>query len=212
MTEKNHDFLRLACRCGQVQGRIAASQSGQARRALQTHLVCYCGDCQTFAGWLGASGHALDRNAGTDLVQMTPDRLSFDQGVEQLACLQLRPKGLLRWYARCCRTPLCNTMARPFTSFVGVLTTNVQGMDAQEAFGPVQARAFTDSAHGPNSPKRNSGLPRVMFNVLRMILGSRLNGRYRITPFFSPDGAPVAKPHLLTPQALLSAREKAGIA
>lgn len=211
MTEPDA-YVRLACRCGQVQGRVARCTAGSGHAPVQTRVVCHCGDCQAFASWLGASGHALGANAGTDLVQMTPDRLHFDQGTDRLACIQLRDKGLLRWYASCCETPLCNTMARPFTAFVGVLTVNLQTPDLDTTFGTVQARAFVESAQGADRPMKNSGLPRVVFNFFRMILGSRVRGRHRTTPFFHADGTPVARPHLLSPPELEAVRSRAGIA
>jgi hypothetical protein len=39
-----------------------------------------------------------------------------------LRLMRLSEKGLLRWYAGCCDTPLFNTMATPKVPFVGVLT------------------------------------------------------------------------------------------
>ncbi len=211
MSQETKDY-QFGCRCGQFRGRIARLSAKRSHQPVQTRLVCYCGDCQTYARWLGAADDVLDENAGTHILQTTPDRLSIDQGAEHIACIQLREKGLLRWYASCCGTPMCNTMAKPFTAFVGVLTVNIQGGDQDTVLSKVQARAFTGSARGPNRPARDVGLPRVLFNLARMILGSRFKGRHRITPFFHADGTPVARPHLLTSQELKSARASAGIA
>jgi len=53
---------------------------------------------------------ALMPDAGVALYQTRPDCVHIDDGAEHLACLRLSPKGLLRWYASCCDTPLANTL------------------------------------------------------------------------------------------------------
>lgn len=49
-------------------------------------------------------------------------RISYShkpQAAENLACLRLTDKGLLRWYSTCCQTPIGNTSANWKISFVG---------------------------------------------------------------------------------------------
>ncbi len=53
------------------------------------------------------------------------------------------------------------------------------------------------SAVGEPKP-RTSGLLRTVWTILGMVLGSRLSGRYRDTPFFDAAGAPVATPQVLS--------------
>lgn len=43
-----------------------------------------------------------------------------------------------------------------------------------------------------------TGLLRTMWTILGMVLGSRLSGRYRDTPFFDAAGAPVAAAQVLS--------------
>jgi hypothetical protein len=71
--------------------------------------VCYCKDCQAFAHFLGKDGETLDERGGTDVTQVLPKNIAFTQGTEILACIRLTEKGLLRWYAGCCNTPVVNT-------------------------------------------------------------------------------------------------------
>jgi hypothetical protein len=124
-----------------------------------------------------------------------------------LACIRLRPKGLLRWYARCCRTPIGNTLATPKLSFVGLLHSCL-GPDHEsldEVFGPVTARVHTDGARGdPKPPVEGTG--KIIGWFIRTTLRARLNGDYRRTPLFRPGSSePIAVPHVL------SADELAGV-
>jgi len=138
----------LRCRCGALQGTLA-----NARHV--NHAVCYCSDCQAFAHYLGNPSQILDARGGSDIVQTQPKNLIFTQGSEQLACIRLTPGGLLRWYSRCCRTPVGNTLATPKLSFIGLLHCCL-GEDAaslQKSFGPVTAWVHTDGARESRSPR-----------------------------------------------------------
>ena len=101
-------------------------------------MVCYCDDCQTFAHALERAD-LLDAHGGSEVVQVAPASLIFTEGQDQIACLRLSPKGLYRWYARCCNTPLGNTL-KPALPFVGI---PVQAFDpgagpgVDQRFGPV---------------------------------------------------------------------------
>jgi hypothetical protein len=168
---------------------------GKANRA-----VCYCRDCQAFAHFLGSADTILDERGGSDVVQVLPKNVSFTQGVESLACMRLTPKGLLRWYAVCCRTPIGNTLATPAVSFVGLLHSCLGGQSASmtDAFGPVVAWVNTASARGSPKPK-TQGLGRSLRWLAWTTLKARLSGDYRHTPFFDAETRePVAVPRVLT--------------
>jgi len=75
-------------------------------RAIQNRCVCYCRDCQAFAHFLGKVDAILDERGGSEIIQVLPRNLTFTQGIELLACMRLTEKGLLRWYAACCNTPI----------------------------------------------------------------------------------------------------------
>ena len=88
-------------------------------------VVCYCDDCQTFLHYLRRAD-LLDAQGGSDIVQIAPASLSFVQGKERIVGLRLTPKGLYRWYASCCGTPLGNTLS-PAIPFVGIIAQAFQG-------------------------------------------------------------------------------------
>jgi Family of unknown function (DUF6151) len=183
----------LQCRCGTLQGVIADVSN-------VNHAVCYCRDCQAFAYFLGRAADVLDEKGGSDIVQILPRKLSFTRGSEALACMRLTPKGLLRWYASCCNTPIGNTLATPKVSFIGLLHSCLHSGDKSldEAFGPVRAWVNTKGARGEPKPKV-VGMGVAVRWFLGTTLQARLNGDYRRTPLFQPDtGKPVVTPRVLT--------------
>jgi hypothetical protein len=182
----------LQCRCGTVKGFVKARRS--ANRA-----ICYCRDCQAFARFLGRTDDILDARGGSDVIQVAPSNVRFTEGQGSLACLRLSPTGVLRWYARCCNTPIGNTLATPKISFVGLLHTCLAnaGMSLDDSFGPVRTWANTGSASGDPKP-RPRGLGRTVLWLTATILKARITGRYRQTPFFAAGtGAPVVPPRVL---------------
>jgi len=142
----------------------------------------------------------LDEQGGSDIVQVRPAALQIHQGAEQIACLRLTEEGTMRWYAQCCRTPIGNTVANPKVSFVGLIHPFVTGTreEREAAFGPVKARVFTDGAVGERRPA-SMGFATAMAKLAVIILGARISGAYRRTPFFREDmKSPVARPQVLT--------------
>ncbi|MGM9483092.1 DUF6151 family protein [Roseateles sp. NT4] len=191
----------IQCRCAQLSGLLQPIRPAN-------HCICHCADCQAFARHLGVPG-TLDGQGGTDIVQVPASHLRFTQGQQHLACLRLTGKGMLRWYAGCCRTPIGNTMADRKADFVGLIHTGLASdpHSLDQAFGPVTMRVGVDSALGAHKPK-SAGLIGGMVKVLAFIVGGRLRGSYRASPFFDAQtGLPVAKPQVLSAQELVAAKQ-----
>ena len=184
----------LQCRCGTVKGYVDNPE--RANRG-----VCYCKDCQAFAHFLGGSD-ILDEKGGTDVIQTLPENVRFTAGTEALACMRLRENGLLRWYARCCNTPIGNTPANFKISYVGLIHNCLEssGESLGESFGPVRLRVNTKSARGTPKPESVGFVPMVI-RVLFTLLKARVDGSYRQTPFFA-NGTPVATPKVLSREEL----------
>jgi hypothetical protein len=124
-----------------------------------------------------------------------------------LACMRLTEKGLLRWYAACCNTPIGNTLATPKISFIGLvhncLETGGQSLDA--SFGPIRAWANPNGAKGDPKPE-TVGMGAAAWWFISRILKARLNGDYKHNPVFRADtGKPVVVPRVL------SAEEHSGV-
>ena len=155
-------------------------------------IVCYCDDCQAFLHHLGRAD-LLDAHGGTNIVQVAPASLTFERGTERIAGLRLTPKGLYRWYASCCKTPLGNTLS-PAIPFVGVVAQAFENPDATfgEPIGAILGK-FAIGTPPAGSTKLNL---RLLARALRMVIGWRLRGRAWPHPFF--DRATRAPSHPLT--------------
>ncbi|MEE8557012.1 MAG: DUF6151 family protein, partial [Myxococcota bacterium] len=169
-------------------------------------LVCYCDDCQSFAHFLGGAERILDANGGTDIFQMSPARLEFSEGVEQLACIRLTPGGMLRWHARCCNTPIGNTMAARGIPFVGLIHSCVDhAADRNAALGPIRARINGRFAKGDRAQlEAHDRAPlSLIFHFVPMILRARLRGDHNRSPFFdTKTGKLRVEPRVLTAEEL----------
>lgn len=189
--------LRIRCQCGRFGG-IAKEISP----SVGNRVVCYCDHCQAFAHALDAAATTLDEHGGTDIFQMSPARLSFTRGLDQLACLRLTAHGPYRWYAACCNTPIGNTVPNAQLPFVGLIHTciDTEGQSLDATLGPVRARVMTRFARGgpiPGGRVHNGFSLRIIVATLWRVLRWRLNGDHRHSPFFDPaTGTPVADPHM----------------
>jgi hypothetical protein len=190
------DDLELACRCGEVRGRLRDAVPNKVNR-----VVCYCDDCQAFLHHLGRAD-LLDEHGGTEVIQVAPAALVFERGTEKIAGVRLRPKGLYRWYAGCCKTPLGNTLT-PAIPFVGIPHELFRGApDARrrdEVFGKTRGGILDKFAIGrppKTSPLTNA---RMIAGVVRLLLGWKLGGRAWPHPFFDrATGAPIRSLPTLT--------------
>ena len=182
----------LQCTCGTLKGYVRDPER-------VNRVVCYCSDCRAFAHFLGRTGEILDSNGGTDVIQTVPANVTFTQGQQALACIRLTEKGLLRWYAKCCNTPIGNTLADFRISFIGLIHTCLEDPDRtlDESFGPVRMRSFTKGAKAPVK-SRPLAMTAGMLRFIAMLIRARINGDYKLTPLFMADtGAPVATPKIL---------------
>ncbi|MFT4703684.1 MAG: hypothetical protein ACI81R_001376 [Bradymonadia bacterium] len=188
-----HSNVPLSCRCGALKGAVGNTSTLPSRR-----IVCYCDDCRRASLHLEPSGALLDEGGGTDIWQVTPNAVTFSEGQEHLRLLRLSPKGLFRWYAGCCNTPLANTMSSPGFAFVGVPVNAIGGSDVAEAqIGPVQVGIYGKSATGPTcSGTHESGSPKLLLGVVTQLISSRVRGHHRPSPFFDDAGAPVVSPEI----------------
>jgi hypothetical protein len=200
----------LQCRCGALKGLVHELHT-------TNRAVCYCRDCQAFAHFLGRADEVLDERGGSDIIQVAPRHVVFTQGIGTLACMRLTPKGLMRWYAACCKTPIGNTLPTRKVSYVGLVHTCLEGKASgaragaaqgeaagskssslDEVFGPVRSWVNTGGARGEPKPKV-VGHGRVIRWFFRTVPIARFNGNYRKTPFFDvTTGRPVVAPRVLT--------------
>jgi hypothetical protein len=106
--------IELRCSCGQVRGTVRDVTPNTVN-----HCICYCSDCRAFVQHLGRD-ELLTPGGGVRIVQVAPARVTLDAR-DKLACLRLTPKGMFRFYAACCRSPIANALspAWPFAGLSG---------------------------------------------------------------------------------------------
>lgn len=165
----------LRCRCGAVEGRLENASHDTVNR-----VVCYCDDCQAFAHRLERAD-LLDAHGGSDIVQVAPASLRFVRGTDHIAGLRLGPKGLYRWYATCCKTPLGN-MVGPGIPFVGVVAQAFRSPDAD--FGPPVGGILGKFAVGTAPPGTVRPNVRLLARAVGKVLGWKLRGQSWPHPFF----------------------------
>lgn len=187
--QQHHQGHQIRCQCGAVQGEIQG-------RGPHSRVKCYCTDCRAFARYLGQAA-TLDPQGGCEVLQLAQHRIHWLQGQHQLACLRLSPKGLLRWYCRCCHTPIGNMLAEPQMGFIGLLSNCLDQSRLAADFGSTVARVNTDTAFGEPKP-RQQGLVAVVLRFLCLVALCRLTGSWRRSPFFLPDGSVRVAPTVLT--------------
>lgn len=184
----------IRCRCGAFSGLVRLP-------APATRAVCYCRDCQAFARFLGTPPGMLDSMAGTDVVVVPSRFVTFTAGRSNLVCMSLSPRGTLRWYTQCCKTPIANTPRNPRLSHVGLVHSGLQtgGPSLDAAFGPVRMRVNTDSALGKPAPNAPLAFASAVVGYLFAMAWTRLSGGHRINPFFEPGSErPFAEPTVVS--------------
>ena len=145
---------------------------------------------------------------------MPPGRVKFAVGTDALRCLCLGDRGVFRWYADCCRTPIANS-AGPGFPVIGVIHsvmdqafTNQDFMDhladghsRDEVLGTPLCRIHERSAIGPLPPTAPSPLSfGLIARRAATALGWWLRGLGRPSPFFDDrTNAPLSTPRVLTP-------------
>jgi hypothetical protein len=181
----------LRCRCGTIQGHVRLPvTSGRA--------LCYCKDCRAYARLLEERSGAriADAAGGSDIVALPPSHVRLERGLGSLACVSLSPRGILRWYAGCCDTPIANTPRDPKVHYAGLLHNCLDSQPIEPSFGPVTVRINTDSA---TAPVKGTPLASVLAiaKLMSAMLPARFNGRYRDNPFFDAEGRPAVEPQVL---------------
>ena len=204
--------LAIRCACGAVRGVL---RGVSPRRGIR--LICYCDDCQSFLHFLDRADSILDKNGGTEIFQTSPARLRITQGAEHLACVRLRPKGLMRWHTDCCLSPIGNGLATPRVPFLGLLRTIIDIGDTgagaasvDQVLGPIRGRVYPRFARGSDVP-RGTSLVRLiglqLFRFTPRLLAAQLGPSHRRSPFFDPTtGAPSAVPRVLSDSELEAVR------
>lgn len=181
--------IQLQCQCGIVKGFVESKYSyGRA--------MCYCHDCRAYIRFLGHEHEILNQQGGTDTLAMLPAAVHIREGIDQLACMSLSPRGLLRWYTRCCRTPIGHTPRNQKISYVGLVWWSLPSLNASGI--PLNMVINISSATGAvkSTPIASFfGTVRVIWNLIV----ARVTRKYQLNPFFVENSdTPIKVPYVLT--------------
>lgn len=183
--------IALRCRCGNVRGEVDLQRA-------YTRGTCYCRDCQAYARYLQRPD-MVDACGGTDIVPMSPAGMRITAGMEHVACMSLSGKGILRWHAACCRTPLGNTPRSAKIAYLGMAAACLDSPpDAVDAvIGPrdrivLNAKSATCAVASTPLAFLLGGL-----GIFRNLLAARFGSRPP-SPFFDAGGRPLRDPTVLS--------------
>ncbi|MEO1042100.1 MAG: DUF6151 family protein [Pseudomonadota bacterium] len=197
--------IDFSCSCGSLTFKVEAVSPKTG-----THVHCYCSDCQAFATVLGRGDQVLDERGGTEIFQFVPSRLTVTSGAEHLAVLRFGEKGLMRWYASCCDTPIGNTSASPSIPIMGIVDPTNRALEKDMA---VSAMGESVGAFCPNEGWGPVDAPQV--KVLKMIrravvraIGPFLAGRLSRHALFDENKNPVAKPRIISEPEIAAVHEQ----
>jgi hypothetical protein len=196
--------LPIECSCGALQGFVRDVSPETVNRC-----VCHCDDCQSFIHFLECEDRVLDRHGGTDLIQTSSARIKFTEGVEHLSCIRLSDKGLMRWYASCCMSPIASILPLRQIPFVSIVSDRAvpppNGPSTEDVLGPIQARVNARFAKGNRDEldAHDRAPLSQIFRLISMLAKARLKGDHAHSPFFDPSThQPIEEPHILTPEEL----------
>lgn len=186
------DALPVACACGAVRGHLEGPWF---------RMTCHCDDCQRAARWLGRDD-LLDRHGGSDIVLAAPAHFHVDAGQAKLGAMRLTPRGLVRWYTTCCRTPAGNLIDRPRVPVFGLHRRMIAATDAALAAvapsgGGIHGRFATLDAEGrgPGPEVHARASVSTLIRSAAFVARSALRGWHAPSPFRDAAGALRVAPH-----------------
>jgi hypothetical protein len=184
--------IEVRCRCGEVRGTVTEASPRTVNR-----VICYCDDCQAYAHQLGRAD-LLDAKGGSDIVQLAPASIRFTKGQDRIVGLRLTPKGLYRWYAKCCNTPLGNTLSAA-VPFVGIPVQSFDTTRPDDVFGKPMGAILGKYAVG-EPPAGSTGVNfSLLLRAIGKVLSWRLGGKTWPHPFFAREDRSPLYPLTIVP-------------
>jgi len=186
--------MQISCDCGSFKAELLAFPKNTPGR-----LACYCRDCQSYLEKIDRAD-VLDDFGGSEIIPVYPAELKILQGKEHLKCYRLSEKGLYRWAAGCCNSPVLNT--KPDFPWLGIFHTAYKKSDpsALESLGEIKSRIFGKYAKGqpPFVIADKLGFKALM-TVMPFIIKGKLLKKATASEFFEDDGqTPIAEPEILS--------------
>lgn len=183
--------IAIQCQCGTLKGTLTQVDSKNSNR-----IICYCQDCQSYAQYLSCENKVLDQYGGTEIVQVSPSRIQLKQGSEELECLKLTKNGMVRWYTRCCKTPVANTIASSQMAFAGIPHIMLDPNGLKQLEPPLMINASSNPQSCPDGAHNSAPLS-FLLKFIGQLIFRRLRGEHQPSPFFDSTGKIKAEPKVL---------------
>lgn len=193
--------LTLKCRCGAMRGLVL-----DLPKSVGARMVCYCDDCQAAAHYVGQAGTILDGHGGTEILAIPPSQFKITQGAEHLKCFRLSEKGMLRWYAGCCRTSLANSPTSSKLPYVGLVSSFYAGglepKQRDQLLTPLRFRVMGKFAIGqPPAGTASAMAPAALFSIVGFLILGFWRKKQKPSPLFDAEtGQPLAVAYILSAQ------------
>lgn len=200
--------MNIECDCGAVKGTV------ESKHLKGYRATCLCDDCQAYAHYIQRAD-TLDANGGTDVIPVMPSHYALQSGIGNLKCVRLSPKGMFRWYASCCNSPMGNSMPTQKIPYLGVpervFAKKYSAEQIEKEFGPVLERVQAQFAKGTLPPLSQKKVSLTfLLRVLKFIIFAKLTGAGKPSPFFN-NGEPIAKPYILNKREREALRPLCGV-
>ncbi len=122
------------------------------------------------------------------------------RGRDRLACLHLTEKPTLRWYARCCDTPMFNTYRNGRIPYITTLIANCDADQRERLLGPPIGHLFIEEATGDVSHLKPLPMATLMRRFFKRMITDIIVGDRKRAELFDPHTLdPIASPE---PRAL----------
>lgn len=147
--------LQVTCVCG-----ATAIELRDVSPATVTRVSCACDGCRGFAERMDKHD-LLDRYGATHKFQISPAQARLVRGRERLTGMQQTKGGAMRWYARCCDTPMILTLEQrgvPFAAF-DVERVGLPEAERDAVLGPILARVNHRIPRGDPKPDGMGAVP-----------------------------------------------------
>ncbi len=183
----------FSCDCGEVKVLLSPSAIQTSTRA-----ICYCQSCRGAELHFRKENPNFTREGGVDILLTTPDRIEIE-GADKLKIMRISEKGIFRWYAACCNSPMVNTLSKPNIAFAAVIVPRDKIFPSGHELGqPLHVRTKSHP-QGQDLPYKDQ-IMRETFRVLRLMIAGFF--RHEQNPFLkNGTKTPIANPELLSDKA-----------
>ncbi|MEE3078759.1 MAG: DUF6151 family protein [Bdellovibrionota bacterium] len=172
--------IPLKCSCGQVSGEIVDF------KGTGTHIQCACDDCQAYIHYLNKEDVFLDQFGFSEIYQVRSNQVRILNGEENIKCLRLSPKGIFRFYASCCHTPISNMIGLKM-SFAGISRSfiNLDDNEILNQLGPVTYHIMTEYALREVTEKSSRKFPLILtLKIVKQIIHGKIFKTYLPNSFY----------------------------